>query len=241
MNWRTLCGLIPALVLAVAASPANASFITLNTPAGAQAGGQPVDVSVSFTTTTDTLTIVMQNLQADPTSVVQNPSGIFFSIDSGQTAGTLTSGTGTERTVNGDGTFFDGGTVSAGWILGVSGTTFQIDDLSGTGHAGPTHTLLGPPNTSTGIYTSAGGSIAGNSAHNPFLNQTVTFIVNIPGLTDASNITDTVIQFGTAAGTNVPLQTPSVPEPTSLAMLSIGLGSLGVWRLRRRMRKTSLA
>src|SRR5579885_2241673 len=84
---------------------ASANTVTFDTASGSTAGGQPVDGEAVFNTGNGTLSITLRNLQADPTSVVQAISGLFFTLSSGQTAGTLTSSSGTELTITGGGTF----------------------------------------------------------------------------------------------------------------------------------------
>jgi PEP-CTERM motif len=233
---RTQWLLLPAVLVGLAAQSANASVTFFNTPPGSVDGaGEPVNAAATFTTGTDTLTIVLQDLQADPTSAGQLLTDLFFTLNTGENVGTLTSGTSSERTVNADGTFTDGGVVAAGWVLSTSGSGFLLDVLAGPGHAGPAHALIGPPNGGTGIYSNANASIAGNGPHNPFLNQSATFVLNIPGVTMDSFVNSATFSVGTAAGDNIPgVQTP---EPASLALMGIGLGSMGLISLGRRRAK----
>src|SRR5215472_9023400 len=91
---------------------------TFMTPTGSTTGGQPVDASAVFTTGSGTVTITLNNLEANPTSVVQNLSDLSFTLSNGATSGTLASSSGMEVTVNGDGTFSTGATVSpTAWKL----------------------------------------------------------------------------------------------------------------------------
>src|SRR5262245_14284878 len=82
-------------------TPVQAGSITYITPAGSTAGGQPVDAKAEFTTSGNTLTIVLTNLEANPKSVVQNLSDLSFTIGNGGsfTGSSLTSGTGQEVSV----------------------------------------------------------------------------------------------------------------------------------------------
>jgi hypothetical protein len=63
-------------------------------------------------------------------------------------------------------------------------------------------------------------SIAGNAPHNPFLNQTATFMLDAPGVTDSTTVTSAIFSFGTTAGNDVP-GTKTVPEPSSLTLLLV--------------------
>jgi hypothetical protein len=103
---------------------------------------------------------------------------------------TLTSGNGQEITVHSDKTYTLGSTVAAGWVYSQpSSTQGLLDDLNGTGHAGPKHLIIGPPDGSN-TYSAANDSIAKTGGpHNPFLNQTATFEVSGPGITAATTVT----------------------------------------------------
>src|SRR5262249_5528632 len=95
----------------------------------------------------------------------------------------------------------------------------------------------GPPGSGPS-YSNANGSIAGNGPHNPFLAESATFTLNVPGVTSASSISAVKFQFGTTDGSNqVTGEDPPdpVPEPTGLTLAGIGLAMAGGWLgLRRR-------
>jgi hypothetical protein len=221
-----------------AIAPAHAGSITYVTPAGSTAGGQPVDAEGVFTTSTGTITITLTNLEANPTSVVQNLSDLLFTV--GQ--GTLSSSTETgamsqEITVNSNGSFSLGATLTTpaavGWIYSSTSATGTLNVL-GAGGAGPAHLIIGPPGTG-GTYSNANGSIAGNGPHNPFLDQTATFTLTAPNISASSTITSATFSFGTTSGVNVVGQ--AVPEPSSvvLGLAALGLvAAVGLYRTRRR-------
>ena len=54
-------------------------------------------------------------------------------------------------------------------------------DALGTA-AAPSHLIIGPPDASN-LYSNANDSIAGNGPHNPFLDGTATFMLDIAGVT----------------------------------------------------------
>ena len=243
LGWATAA----TVVLGVAV-PVPAAVITYTTPPGATQDSLPVHVSATFTTGTNSLQIVVNNLQANPTGVIQNLSDLDFVIDTGQTevgsGGGIASSSGLERSVGKAGSgnnnpFTDGSTVATGWGLRESfslpfglGTGFTLCLICPSGGtqvtaptAQPEHTIIGPPNGSN-FYTNANGSIADNDAHNPFLFGPVTFTLTIQGLTDASTITGVVFSFGTTAGNDtqgcVERQCTSVPLPASVLMVGLG-------------------
>jgi hypothetical protein len=221
------------LTLGSAALPARADVVTFTTPVGASTSG-PVDASVTFTTSAGQLSITLKDLQANPTDVAQLISGLSFSLVGGTNAGaSLSSSSAQEVTVDKGGTFTPGSTVSTGWALSTSGTTGESLSALGTATS-PSELIIGPPGA--GGYTNANGSIAGNGPHNPFLNQTATFVISDASITANTTVTNVVFGFGTTAGSNL-VPSAAVPEPGPLALAGVGLGVLaavGSYRRRRR-------
>src|SRR3974377_1072843 len=87
------------------AASASASLISYVTPGGSMQGGQNVDAEADFTVSAGEVTVVLKNLEANPTSVIQCISDLSFTLSGNQTSGTMattTSGSsGQEITVNG--------------------------------------------------------------------------------------------------------------------------------------------
>ena len=225
----------PAVVLVTACTLARASTITYVTPTGSSTSGGAVDASATFTTNDDgTVNITLTDLEANPTDVAQLISDVDFTFSNGATTGALSSGSGQEITVAKNGTFTLGSKVATGWLLndGVAGG-LQLDVLGG---AGPAHLIIGPSGPGD-VYSNANGSIAGNKPHNPFLDGTATFTLDVPGVTSATTITSATFSFGTTDGIDVP-GTPgtstSVPEPATYMLFS---SALGLVALAKRFRK----
>ena len=236
LNLQRLVLAIAAFaVIAVTSVAASADTVTFTTAGGAvnPQSGQPVSATATFTVNASgTLTITLTNNIVNQNDVSQNISDLSFHID-GMT-GTLSSSNGNTIFVNGGGTTGPGSNnVSTGWVLDSTGPNFHLNGL-GTAANVPAYTILGAPD-GTGVYSNANGSIAGNNGHNPFLNQSATFTLSIPGLTSASLISGVNFSFGTTAGVTVP--GGNVPEPTTMMLLGTGLlGVAGV--ARRRFRKS---
>ena len=234
----TIATLVSGLIgLMMGASAAHASTVTFVTPVGASTGGGAVNASASFTTDAGTLSVTLTDLQANPTDVAQTLSDLVFTLSAGQTSGTLTSSSGQQITVNSGGTFTLGPTASTGWGLknNVSGG-LQLDAL---GFIGPAGLIIGPPDAG-GSYSNANGSIAGNGPHNPFLDQTATFLISVAGLTAADTVTSAAFSFGTTAGVEIAGVSP-VPLPGALPLFASGLVGLGLLGRRRKRNAKALS
>jgi hypothetical protein len=224
-----------------AMAPVRAGSITFVTPAGSSTGGGPVNAEADFTTGANSLTITIKDLQANPSDVAQLVSDLSFTLGNGGslTGSSQTGASSQELTVNGNGTFSIGANLTTvpavGWVYSTSSSTAgHLDDLVGTGHAGPAHLIIGPPGAG-GTYSAANGSVQGNGPHNPFLNQSATFTITGAGITANTTITSMSFSFGTTPGVFV--QGQAVPEPSSLVLSLVGIGligSIGVYRSRRR-------
>jgi len=152
------------LALALTVAPSHAGSIVYVTPAGAtESGGNPVQAEADFTTSAGSLTITLKDLFVNPKTVAQLLSDLSFTVGNGGslTGASLASSSGQEITVAANGTFTTGSTVPTGWVPTLSGTSGLLDVLNGPGHAGPAHTIIGPPDGG-GTYSNANNSIAGN-------------------------------------------------------------------------------
>jgi hypothetical protein len=216
-------GLMACVVGWVFASPAGA--ITVITVPGAEA-----DITFGV----GTITVTLKDLNADPGDVSQVLTGFSMALANLPAAESLTASSGVERTVAKDKTYTDGASVAAGWADLSSGKILKLDVLSGPGHAGPAHAIIGAP-AADNKYDSAGGSIAGNPSHNPFLAQSATFTFNVSGFGPLS-ATSATFQFGTTDGAGqITTQVSATPLP-SAAMSGFALLGLmaGLRWLRRR-------
>ena len=239
MRIKVWTAALLTVVGAISASRSgHADIVILATPTGFTSSGGLASAEADVTIGAGTVTVTLKNLTVNPNSVAQNLSALTLAFSNPVGANSLTSSSGVERNVNGDGTFSDGSTVPTGWLESSTTSTLKVDDLGG---AGPAHTLLGAPGVG-GTY-STGGSINGNGPHNPFLNQTATFVFSAAGVTANTHLTGLTFQFGTAEGSDTVGGTTvsvaaSVPEPSVLALSALSLFAFGtVTGLRRRVRR----
>src|SRR5437868_2491420 len=171
------------------------------TPLGSTTSGGSVNASASFDiTAAGTLQITLNDLQANPADVGQLISDITFKLSGGQSSGTLSSSSGQQIIVANGGSFTLGSTGATGFGLNnnVSGGL----QLTALGFGGPAGLIIGPAGAG-GSFSLANGSIAGNNPHNPFINQTATFTLSIPGLTTDETVTGVGFSFGTTPGIEV--------------------------------------
>jgi len=203
--------------------------------------GLPVSASATFTLTTGSVLVTLENLVSNPKSVVQNISALRFTLDASTASAVTSSSSGVERTVSSKGTYTDGeNAVAAGWKLSTPDSrTIELNDLARRA-AGPAHTILGAPDSSTLKYGAANSGIAGNGPHNPFLWGPVKFELLVPRVTPESILLDVVFSFGTTQGRSVPGKIPeydhnqtTAPEPSSLVLLATGC-VVAAFALRKR-------
>ena len=222
------------LALAVGfSSTALAGSFTFTTGAGStDSAGDPVSAQAVFVTGNGTLSITLSNLLVNQKDVGQNISDLFFTLNnSALTSGTIgTDGPDALVNVASNGTASSAGTGPSGWLLFFGSGKFLLNGLGGATFV-PSHTILGAPGPG-GVYSNANGSIAGNNPHNPFINQTATWTLNITGITANTIVTAAIFSFGTTAGNNVPGVPPSVPDGGTAGML-LGASLAGLGLLRR--------
>jgi hypothetical protein len=249
-SWLTPIAAFTMALMAAALAAPVARAQTFNTASGASVGDGPVDATATFSinSVAHQITITIRDLEVNPTSVGQTVNGVNFSLSNSTTAGSFSSQTGMQRTVNGTGA---GQYTSAGnSSSAVTGSllwnyyggqnsdghsTPGIVEVTSLGNHAATPTIIGDPSGSN-AYSNGNGSITGN--HNPFLAGTVTLVLNISGITGSTTISRMNFLFGTGEGEgSAPGVVDSAPEPSTIGIAGLGaLGFIG-FGLRRRLKK----
>ena len=229
---KPLCATCCALLCASVALANTDTF----TATGTSSGGATQNASATFVTGTGTLSITLKNLLSNPRTIGQDISGIFFTLSSGATNGSLTSSSGIELNIARNGHYSIGPTVSTGWALTSSGGTLVLQVLN-TPEA-PEHTIVGTSSNGTysgGIYSKANSSLTGNGPHNPFLESGATFNLAVLGATSSTRVTSATFVFNTVAGdTRAGINPTTVPEPATEMLLLIGAVSAAGFLYHRR-------
>ncbi len=222
----------------VLASPA-----TFKTPGGSvdSPGGDPVSAQAVLTPGNGTIGIVLTNLQANIKDAGQLLTDLYFDIVGLTPSSPTGTESGTTITINstaaGDFTF--GAAINPEWgITTATGplpsTGIHLDGLSKSqnvtceGNGQACFGIIGGPDGSN-AYAAAGGSIAGNTAHNPFINQSLSFSLSVSGVTASSTFSNVYFSFGTTSGDNILGNIVPTPEPRFVSLLLLGfLLTLGV-------------
>jgi hypothetical protein len=243
-SFRRLVRLAIAGGAVLAAAPAaRADFLQFVTPAGSKAGGQPVDATASITTGNGTVSITLINNEANPTSDSQGINGIIFTFGNDPSSVSLAGSSAVQRTIVGDKSYSDSAApLSTIWTVSYAGPTVTLTTI---GNAHAPETIIGGP-AADNTYDAANQSITGAN-HNPFLAGTATFTLSAPGVTASTTIESLKFAFGTSANVDVTgarvdvtgasvdvtAMAVAIPEPSSIALLTLGVGAIGVVARRR--------
>ncbi|MCE5268549.1 MAG: hypothetical protein LLG00_11755 [Planctomycetaceae bacterium] len=228
---------IVTLLLAFVGDGSVRAAIVYCTPTGSTLSDGPVDAQATFTLDNGIVTVVLTNLEGNPTSSGQLISGIRFAVADATGSGLLTTtNSGLISTIEISGSYLAGsGDSLTRWEANEAGTTVTLSSLSG---GQPNRLIIGPDSaggfTGAGTYSNANASI-GN--FNPSVLGTGEFAIGVPGVGGGSGIGDVAFLFGTepAAVPGEPCNENAVPEPVAFIVWSC-LGAIGAVLVRAKKR-----
>lgn len=219
-----------------------ATVVEFLTPSGATVNSLSVNAEADFLLNNGSIAITLINQQGNPTSVAQLLSGISFDVTGASGSGLLpTINSGLATTISSDGSYTAGTPdLLTRWEATETGQNIGLTTLSG---GNPDHLIIGPDSLGNlipslgGLYKSANASIIGD---NPNILGSALFLINIPGVTTDSKISNVIFKFNTTgdsvSGTTV--EPASVPDGgCTLALL--GLASIGLATMSRRLKKSA--
>jgi hypothetical protein len=209
----------------IIASGACASTLTYT--ASGSGGDGPESAKAVITTGSNSLSVALSSLVANPTAAGQEVSGIEIILTSVPTSTSLFSSSGILIDIASGGTATpDGGSITH-WGAVSSGADIFLA-TAGIGSVGgkPIDLIIG-----NGPYTKANSSITGR---NPQIQNTGTFVLSLIGEPNPT-ISSVIFEFGTGPDNTLDGSLVVTPLPAALPLFAGGLGLMGfVARGRRR-------
>jgi hypothetical protein len=236
MNFKTAT--LAVLISGSIALSANAIPSVFNYTFTGMGGDGPENATASFSLAGGTLTITLNNLEANPTGAGQLISGITFDALGATGISGMTS-SGVEANI-GVGVLNGGNPVSLShWGFSFSAGSLTLVETAGNAAqpGSPVDMIIGPDahgGFNPTDYPNANPSITGN--HQPSVLGTATFVVLLDG--PVTNISNVQMAFGTGPDNFLP-GTPNTPVPDGgstailLGSAMLSLGSIRVWFRRK--------
>lgn len=233
MNVKTIPKIgatLAAVAIWVAASSSTYGVLYF-TPAGAQVPDGSVAAEASITLGAGTITIDLTDLLANPRSVGQTLSGISFNVTGLSGSPSLSTASGIITTVQSGGSYTPSASAVALSHWGVADSV-NLSAIGIVGHQ-PYDLIVGPDDKGmldgSGKYSNANKGFAN---FNPYVLGTAHFVINAPGVTADSVLSDVTFEFGTEP-TFVPVPEPTTMIAALLLLLPFGASTMQVLRRNR--------
>ncbi len=239
-SWGIRWLLLPVLLLLAPAAQAGTIFDATGLSESSTVSGT---AEITLDSNTNLVTVVLTNTTPFTYGAAQLLTGFQFSLD-GFSAGSLWAAWAAE-------TVYVSGKHDAGPIGTPTYLGFKDLDTPATWELASIYRLNFNPDADYGIiapflapetdYSGANDSVTGNPGHNPYVYETATFQISVPGLQEDAAISDVVFWFGTDFQGSATPDDPNpptgiVPLPASAWMGLSFLAVLGVFRTVRRRR-----
>jgi hypothetical protein len=247
MSPARICLTLAAIVLLLPSAAQAGQLFTFDGGSSGNQANVHVNATFSLSGTGLSIAVVNNTSNAATNGVNQVITGLRFTVADGTSLSGF-GGNGNIVKIEGTSPYSVTGPVSivaadqTEWTAGKSGQQISLSMLNNQ----PNYGIIGPGilangiNTSGGVNYSAGASIVGNVPHNPFTYVEGDFSMTVGGLTPNSVITGVQFLFGTSGnqwqngvpdGNNGSLE--NAPEPSSMALMTVGLVGLAGFGWRR--------
>jgi hypothetical protein len=228
--------LFAALLIFAGVAGAHASVVYTFTASGQPVSGNTDSVEATFTAGNGTLSVALEELSPyTGLSDVSLLSGVSFILSGTVSAPTLASHSyGGLANLASNGTVTTATETSTHWGVALSSGTMYLATV-GTGSASgkPADLIIGPnTNGNFNSYSSVSSSVI---QHLPVVLGEASFVINVPGVTPSTTISNVLFNFGTTSGQT--LVGMPVPEPMSGLMLASGLLGMGLFARKKAARK----
>jgi len=233
MRLATLQRLACLSALAIT-THAFGAFMEFSTASNAANGGKSVDAEVQITTSHNQIAIVLDNLQSNVSSILQDLSGLQLTLGTNESSASMLFSLDKTRTVQTSGAWADStSNSSTSWTVSLSKNLLQLKAPANTSKKN--FDLIGLPNQSTNHYQTQTGV---------WFSPSASFTIVCPGVTASTTVTSAGFSFpndapitGIVTTSQIGSTDINLPEPASASLAAIGL--LALARRRRFVGKLS--
>ena len=231
MRLATLRRLACLATLAIS-SHAFGAFMEFSTASNAANGGKSVDADVQITTSHNQIAIVLDNLESNVSSILQDLSGLQLTLGTNESSASMLFSLDKTRTVQTSGAWADStSNSSTSWTVSLSKNLLQLKAPANTSKKN--FDLIGLPNQATNHYQTQTGV---------WFSPSASFTIVCAGVTASTTVTSAGFSFpndapiiGNVTTAQIGSTGVDLPEPASLSLLSLAALPLLARRRSRRL------